>query len=132
MTVTEEQQTRRALEALDLAAGVVCDVRDDPDSLQRTLESLDRDQLVALAVVLAAQVPPDKTQAELVAWLVPYSRADWRGKDDEQVRAAHATYTRLRTQQRAGKAVVIPSEIREGEREYQARRKRLINARRSR
>lgn len=124
----EQEQERRANEALKVAASLVCDVRDSAEDVEATLAGLDRQQLVALAVVLAAMVPDNRTQAQLLGWLVPLKRADWQGRPDQVVRAAHASFERLAKRRRAGIATVIPDEIREGEREYQRRRKARLRA----
>ncbi|AOD24058.1 hypothetical protein IM25_22785 [Rhodococcus sp. p52] len=58
----------------------------------RLTANLDRQQLIGLAISCAAMVDPDKSVAELLAWMnADDPRQGWT---DEELRRAHARYTR--------------------------------------
>lgn len=122
---------------LDTAVSVACDVRDDTRRAGRTLRTLDEQQLRALCVTLAALVPDDRPLTHLTAWMrtplrsnqhkrVPLTRS-W---SDAQLRKAHSRYnSALKHAKRVGAAVVFDELTREGEREYNRRRKSAQAAR---
>lgn len=72
------QGTIAGRSALVRSAAFVCMVRDEgPDATGAYLDALDRAQLYALTVTLAAMVPDDVPAAELLAWVpIPPTAAD--------------------------------------------------------
>ena len=64
------QGPRAGVTALERAQVLACLVRDESaDTTGPWLDALDRDALYALAVTLAAMVPPDRSADDLLAWL---------------------------------------------------------------
>lgn len=58
------------LPAINRATALATLVRDEgPESIARILDPLNRQQLYALVVALAALVPDDRSVRELLAWL---------------------------------------------------------------
>ena len=76
---------RSAMVRAHRLAGMVRD--EGPDGIGAYLDELDRDQLYALTVTLAAMVPIDQPAAELLGWLEPLGR---RLELDAQRRSAAA------------------------------------------
>lgn len=61
---------RAAIRRATRLAGMVRD--EGPDGLGAYLDELDREQLYAITVTLAAMVDVDSTVEDLLGWLVPY------------------------------------------------------------
>ena len=81
------------------AQRLACAVRDDGAwEVARITDGLSRDELVALAVVLAAMVPLDRSVADLLAWINDPLPAGQRFPDlrwsPEALRLAHASWNR--------------------------------------
>jgi hypothetical protein len=69
MSLSVEQRDDLLERMLPVAAQVVGSVRTrDTDHFQTLVSPLDRDQLLALLIDVAAMVPDDQTVAELVLW----------------------------------------------------------------
>jgi hypothetical protein len=117
---------------LDAAVGVACDVRDNQRRVTRELDKLDEHQLRALAVTLAALVPTDRPLTSLLSWLRDAPRRNQhttriprtRHWTVSQLRRAHSRYnSALARARKAGVELVCDDLTREGEREYNRRRK---------
>ena len=82
-----------AWEAVDLAPQVICAVRDaDRPQISRLLDALDRQQLYALVVTLAAAFDPDSTHLHrALEWA-----ADWT-PDTIQPCGTHSAFVRHKT-----------------------------------
>lgn len=80
----------RALELVAIAHG-----DGGKHDIARLTRDLDRAGLIALAVSVAALVDPDKSQAELLAWLPEPDRHEiYQGWTADELRNAHAAYSR--------------------------------------
>lgn len=126
-----------ALQRAVLLVGAVHD--EGPREVAMLLNRLDRSELTALAVVLAALVPADYTPAELLAWNDhQYARPSTRPGPDVQpplfpVVAAngqllkpHGTHAAFNRHKKRGEEVCEPCVF--GERDYQRDRKRTTRA----
>ena len=90
---------RLAEVAVGRAQRLACAIRDDGAwEVARITDDLSRDELVALAVVLAAMVPLDRSVADLLAWVQQPLPAGQRFPDlrwsPEALRLAHASWNR--------------------------------------
>ena len=105
---------RLAIAAVQRGQRLACAVRDEGAwEVARITDPLNRDELVALCVALAAMVPLDRSAAELLDWLEPKPTPAGYPEltTDAALRQAHAAHQRG---ERHPWAV-------EGERRYQAR-----------
>lgn len=119
-----EEREELALRTIPTACRLVCAVRDSAEDVEATLAGLSPEEVTALAVVLAAMVPDDRTPTDLLGWIVPRSTVRRSMWSEERLRWAHAAYERLRRTRQP-----ISAEIRDGEREYNQRRKAAQKAR---
>ena len=118
---------RLAIAAVQRGQRLACAIRDEGAwEVARITDPLNRDELVALCVALAAMVPLDRSAADLLAWVdqpaVPPAGQrfpDLRWTDDA-LRMAHAAWAR-------GERDPWTTE---GERVYQARKYQERKARR--
>lgn len=123
-SAADELQATAALAAAQDLAAVVRE--QDLDLTAAWLATRDRAQLEAVTVALAAMLPLDQKPADLLAWLpadpLDATRPATRTLPGipEDVRRAHAAFTRAKT---AG--VEPAASIVEGERRYQSLRYRL-------
>lgn len=116
---------------LDTAVALACDVRDDTARARRSIVALDELELRGLVVALAALVPLDRPVAQLSGWMrEPVRRnqhlgvARTRSWTEQQLREAHSRYNSAAKRARArGVELSVDELTREGEREYNRRRK---------
>lgn len=113
-------QDDRALAVLPAAAALVIAVKEhDPATSHEVLNTATREELQALAVVLAAMVPEDRGVASLLDQATPQQRmiASPEAWTDEDLAYAHRTHNRLKANR-----LELPGWVVLGEREFQRRR----------
>lgn len=104
MLTLDAQRAYYASELLAHTANIICAVRDEgPDAIVSAVFNAlslapppGTDPVVALVTVLAAQVPPDTSQEELVGWTRPFGepqRVVLTEVDDALIRAVHMLTT---------------------------------------
>lgn len=131
--LTDLERDVLAAEQMPDAIALVSAVRSSPADVTDVLAGKDHQQLLALAVCLAALVPDDVPPSQLLAWLDPKAAAkgEVRSWSDEQVKHAHATFTAHRIATNRGQQVApLPWDVTAGEREYQRRAGERKRARR--
>lgn len=85
------QGGRAAASAIARATALACMVRDESaDTIGDYLDALDREQLYALTVALAAMVDPDDRVEDRLAWLEPLGVELERQAERERKRALAA------------------------------------------
>jgi len=96
-----------------LVPDLVCRVRDDEPDLTGAwiARRVPPEQMPALAIVLAAHIPTDRPQTDLLAWTLPPD-------DPARWREGHRRFVALRS--RGVLLSAIPPDIAEAERRYQA------------
>jgi hypothetical protein len=106
-----------AWDAVELAPALVCAVRDcDRPTISRLLDPLDRQQLYALTVVLAAAFDPDNTRFRAaLAWVDPDPAAP-KQRDASQIQpcGTHAAFVRHKN-----RGELVDRDCTEAERIYQ-------------